>query len=178
MGSRRDRRKRARKREASVTTQKQVHTETLPSDDRSPRVAKEPSGEKQARTGEHPLAYQTERPAWRIRLIDRGGSWPITDDILISDIRPKLHHFESMTWNEIEAATTGGSRNRRKAHHEMPVYGLDAKAQKRLTDNKLDTDTLFRFKLGNKVRLWGIREQQIFNLLWYDPNHTVYPTEP
>ena len=91
-------------------------------------------------------------------------------------IRPKLHEFESMTWGEIETATTGG-KERHKAHHEMETYVLSPAAQKRLAEIKLDTfDALFRFRFDGRKRLWGIRDQHIFRLVWYDPDHTVYPT--
>jgi hypothetical protein len=37
---------------------------------------------------------------------------------------------------------------------------------------------MFRFRLGGKARLWGFRSERIFHVVWWDPDHRVYPTEP
>lgn len=42
---------------------------------------------------------------------------------------------------------------------------------------KLDeySDSIFSFALQNKLRIIGLRINEIFHILWYDPNHEVYP---
>jgi hypothetical protein len=39
-------------------------------------------------------------------------------------------------------------------------------------------EDIYRFRLGNKRRLWGFRRVNLFEILWYDPDHNVYPTDP
>jgi len=52
-------------------------------------------------------------------------------------------------------------------------------AQRRLQHLSLDDfDELFRFRLGNKRRLWGILDGDVFYPLWWDADHKVYPLEP
>ena len=41
-----------------------------------------------------------------------------------------------------------------------------------------DLDDLFRFRLGNKPRLWGVIHEGVFYPVWWDPEHKVYPTDP
>jgi len=41
----------------------------------------------------------------------------------------------------------------------------------------VDSEELFRFRLGNLPRLWGFRIVNEFYLLWYDPKHEIYPIE-
>jgi hypothetical protein len=48
-----------------------------------------------------------------------------------------------------------------------------------LQDLRLDDlDELFRFRLGNKPRLWGIIHEGVFFPVWWDPEHKIYPTDP
>lgn len=71
-----------------------------------------------------------------------------------------------MTWAEIE-----GDKN-----HFMPVGKVSKDAKQRLREIGLDDrDTLFSFRLSGKQRLWGYREEAVLYILWWDPEHTVYP---
>jgi len=38
-------------------------------------------------------------------------------------------------------------------------------------------DTAFRFRFSNKQRLWGYRIFTKFNIVWWDPEHMIYPAE-
>jgi hypothetical protein len=49
-------------------------------------------------------------------------------------------------------------------------------ARKRLEQLRLDdTDELFSLRLNGQERLWGIRSNDIFSLLWWDPKHEICP---
>jgi hypothetical protein len=39
-------------------------------------------------------------------------------------------------------------------------------------------DDVYRFRLSGERRLWGLRRQDTFYAIWWDPKHQVYPTEP
>jgi len=39
-------------------------------------------------------------------------------------------------------------------------------------------ESIFRFRLSNMRRLWGFRVVNQFQILWYDPEHNIYPTDP
>jgi len=61
----------------------------------------------------------------------------------------------------------------------MPTDKIEPPAQRRLDDLGIDdTGTLYQLKIPGgqgKQRLWGIRQENVFQILWWDPNHTVYP---
>ena len=74
-----------------------------------------------------------------------------------------------MKWVELE---------QQRSTHSMPTYKIVREAQNRLQEIELDeVEELYQLQLSNKGRIWGIRHRQIFDLLWWDPEHTVYPTE-
>jgi hypothetical protein len=69
---------------------------------------------------------------------------------------------------------TGGDQR----HKAYPVGIICHEAQKRLEEIGLDDlDEVFRFRLASKPRLYGFLVQHIFYVLWWDPEHNVYPTD-
>lgn len=89
-----------------------------------------------------------------------------------------LCSMNQLTWNEIRAQGASG----RKRHHDHPIGRLggrvrDALARRPELEEIVDSD-LFRFRLSGKKRLWGVIQEQTFYVLWRDPLHRVYPTEP
>jgi hypothetical protein len=85
-----------------------------------------------------------------------------------------------LTWAEIEAQRLGSGANRHKRHHSQEVRSLVSAAQADVTKRKLSEkfdDSMFRFRLNGEQRLWGFRRQHVFHVVWWDPEHKVYPTE-
>jgi len=37
-------------------------------------------------------------------------------------------------------------------------------------------DALYSLRLSGKLRLWGVRDRSVLQLLWYDPEHQVCPS--
>ncbi|MEP7350514.1 MAG: hypothetical protein ABI668_11285 [Sphingorhabdus sp.] len=79
---------------------------------------------------------------------------------------------------DFDSPVTTGGRDRHKMHHNMDVDILADEAQYRLIEIEKFADTIFRFRLGSKKRLWGFRIVNKFEILWYDPGHEIYPTDP
>ncbi len=117
-------------------------------------------------------------PSFSFRYIDKDGpwSWARVSQQHKAQILDFIGDMCSLSWPEI--AQQRDSRGQK--HHYQHVDSIDADARKRLSILKLedDTDWLYRFRLGNKQRLWGFRKQGVFQAIWWDPRHTVYPTEP
>ncbi len=109
-------------------------------------------------------------PAWHIGKIDLSGpfGWKeIGKDIFLEKIYPKFKYFESMNWHEIL------NRN----NHEVGVDRISKGARKRLEELRLDDiDYLVSLRFTGTQRVWGIRRSNIFQILWWDPFHKVYPT--
>lgn len=92
----------------------------------------------------------------------------------IKEIYPKLKEFESLTWREIETQTFG--RKNKTKHHSIEVSRLDDVARKRLKKLQLDDiDEVYSLRLEGKLRLFGLRKDNYFNLLWVDMDHQVCP---
>lgn len=121
---------------------------------------------------ETPRGYLHEKPVWRFNKYDK-DLWPVKIPDFIERIFDKLADYEGMTWQEIQSAS-GGKTYGTNSHFEN-VADLDKAAQKRLVELKLDdVDQLFSLRLTGKERLYGILENGVFAILWYDKEHEVY----
>jgi hypothetical protein len=127
----------------------------------SPAVAKQPRIE--STTG------KTGYPIWKVGQADFDGPWcpkRMQKDALLYIIA-RLKDFERNTWVDIQR---GGS-------HFIAVGSIIGEAQRRLQTLKLDdTDVLFSLRLSARERLWGLRSNDVFSLLWWDPDHQVCPS--
>ena len=148
-----------------------------------PRFAVDPDSAKRVRAGENPNSIFSMQMEWTHEAADCEGSWESGTprqwqiDCWNTIIFPKLSEWEKLTWSEIDNFTTGG-KERHKMHHNMDVSVLADEAKYRLIEIEKFSDIMFRFRLGAKRRLWGFRTVNKFEVIWYDPNHEVYPTEP
>ena len=134
-----------------------------------PGRKKEPTSGKQPRQQVSPDELQKRRIHWHLSSVDTGGDWSvlnIDNDYLLRQFIPKLKSFETMQWGELD-------RN----SHPMPVNKLCREAQNRLVEiGQDDAGQLYSLRFGGSERLWGIRDRAALRVLWWDPNHTVYPT--
>jgi len=139
--------------------------------EKKPRAAWQPKGQKQPRGGSFVPNISTMNFKWRCDRLDWDGPWSwhkIGLQLALSDVIPRLHQFETMTWAEVEGPT--GS-------HFIDCQTLCKDAQDRLQKIQENTDQLFSLRLGGKYRLWGVRDLATLRLVWWDPDHSVYPTE-
>lgn len=125
------------------------------------------------------LDLGNSEPCWSFGLLDEShvGSW---DWELSSSERGTFLKFlrdtQGTTWNQIRAQTAGGH----KKHHDMATDILCKEAKARLDELGLgDQESLFRFRLAGKLRVWGafIGRRHEFNVIWWDRDHEVYPTD-
>lgn len=122
---------------------------------------------------ENPEKFWKEKPSWRISMLEMCApfGWHKIDRTALDSIRQKLGHFESMTWNDI--LIKGNKQNHRVSRNK-----LSRDAQQRLEILKQDDiDELVSLHLSGKERIWGILESDVLRLLWWDPNHKVYPVQ-
>ncbi|HEV8065977.1 MAG TPA: hypothetical protein VGP46_14140 [Acidimicrobiales bacterium] len=123
--------------------------------------------------------YSQSHPTWRVSRLDlehdRWG-WHNLNVTGVVKVLEFLKQMEQLTWREIQAQQTGTSR-RGALHKYVPLESLCGAAQDRLTElNADDGSDLFRFRLGNMPRLWGLVEEATFYPLWWDPRHEVCPS--
>lgn len=121
-----------------------------------------------------PVDTGDERPAWRLSLlqmVDPFG-WHKLDVASAERVRARLANFETMTWNEI--LVQGNKR-----FHRIATKNICKEAYEKLVELKQeDTDELVSLGLTQVERAWGIKEGSVLKVLWWDPEHMVYPTKP
>jgi len=139
---------------------------------KKPKVRKTPSSKKIPRHEKSAANYNVEKPTWLFESLDLDGpfGWDAIDkNELISKVLPRIKNLETMTWQEIF--------NDRKRNHEVELNGLSKAAKDRLIKiNKDHHDSLVSLILGGKPRIWGIRSGSSLKILWWDPEHAVYPS--
>ncbi|MEL6853921.1 MAG: hypothetical protein AAFO83_02295 [Cyanobacteria bacterium J06607_13] len=158
--AKRDKKKRAKTKQAPTQQDKTVKTKSLPKTKKEPKTALEPT------------SFNHKRPAWRVshlEMVDPYG-WHETDAVTLKRIREKLGDFESMTWNQILV-------DGKKRHHSIRIDQIAKPALKRLREiEQDDIDRLVSLSLSGKQRVWGILEEGVLRLLWWDPNHKICPS--
>lgn len=120
----------------------------------------------------------TGKPHFRFEMVDRDGKFKFTldrDDFLHRLVFEKIMEYSCMMWSEIERQTHDGGKS--KHHFLENTDKLSKEAKERIKKLKIEdlTDSIFSFALMNKIRIIGIRQGDYFFVLWYDPEHEVYP---
>lgn len=83
-------------------------------------------------------------------------------------VTSRLADFEAMTWDQI--LDTGS--------HRIALARLCKAAQERLAAiGQDDLDELVSFRVTGVRRVWCIQDGPIMRVLWWDPEHKVYPVE-
>lgn len=129
-------------------------------------------GSKQPRTTEG-VDFRGLTPVWRVgrlEMVDPFG-WHVLDARGVEDVRLRLKDFESMTWMEI---LVGG----RKQHHPIQVDRLCKAARDRLAELELDQiEELVSLRVNARARIFGIRDANVLDVLWWDPDHAICPSK-
>lgn len=116
---------------------------------------------------------------------DREGAWswgqlrnwhPTPGD---SHVYGLLDPYAHKTWGEIHGERVGKKSKRKPPDKRHKAYDLSLiceEAYKRLVTLQLDDrETIFRFRFGGMIRIYGFIVGTEFHLLWYDPDHKIYP---
>ena len=87
-------------------------------------------------------------------------------------IFPHISSYKEKTWLEIENEVSG----KHKRNKSYTIDKICHEAQRRLGEIQLeDLDEIFRFRLASRQRLYGFRICEVFFILWWDPDHKIYP---
>ncbi|MDQ2731149.1 MAG: hypothetical protein M3Y56_05780 [Armatimonadota bacterium] len=132
---------------------------------KQPRDEIKDSPRKEPRTAER---TETIRPLWSFKYIDVGGPWcfGVMSGETLRTVLQRLKGFESLTWSEL----------RSQGSHDVELFNLIKEAQERLIELKQEEiDALYSLRVSNKERIWAIKQGHILRLLWWDPEHQIYP---
>lgn len=108
------------------------------------------------------------------RHVDHGGPWGFESmspgDVV--ELFEGLGKFESMTVGELAASD----------NHHFVEYGdmsqcPNPEPVRRLAEHYQGADTVCRLRLSGKKRLYGIRQKHVFAILWWDPEHEIWPSQ-
>jgi|SRR5689334_19330 len=117
-------------------------------------------------------ATSDERLCWRFEHVDHEGRWGFCamDPAVWPEVMKKMTECESMTVREL--------RNTWRLFKEYDLPGgLCREAWDRLVAMKRDDQTkIQRLEFTGTQRLYGFLEGNIFHVVWWDPNHEVYPS--
>lgn len=113
-------------------------------------------------------------------MIDIGGAFAFDVnrlDFEHKEFLEKLIAYTNMTWGEIRKQTHDKS-NKSKHHFLTDIEKFSKAAQERVKIilSPEDTDRIYSFAFNNKLRIVGLRDHEKFHVLWYDPEHKIYPS--
>jgi hypothetical protein len=155
-----------------VSKDKKARVKREPSFSKTPRAGVNVAPGKTLRVAQEPQSIMEVRPSWRLSNLRMKGpfGW---DSIDRDDMKQVVAHFkslESMTWSDILVAG-------RKHNHHCDVGGMSREAQTCIEEDwQGGADDVLTIRLTNRKRVWGILEGPIVYLLWWDPDHDVYPS--
>jgi hypothetical protein len=119
---------------------------------------------------EEPADPTARTPVWAFRIVDIGGPWCWTRMSArdAEAVLRRLGSFETMTWREIDGRT--GS-------HGVDFVDLAKEARRRLEEiEQDDAAEYFSLRIDGPGRVWGIRDEHVLKVLWWDPAHEVCPS--
>jgi hypothetical protein len=101
----------------------------------------------------------------------------VREDYFWKHIHPKLSTLENMTWADLEGQSYSSGGRRKSSNHWVLIKDLAKEARRRIDElNYDDHETIFSIRLSGTQRLYGFRENNYFRILWYDPNHKIFPS--
>lgn len=140
--------------------------------DKRARAKHEPSFNNVPKVAAEPRSIMDQQPAWRLgnmRMEPPFGWDTVTRDDMTQIVR-HLKGLESMTWSAILIGA-------KKYNHHCDVAGMSREARACLDDDwQGGADEMLTMRLTNKKRVWGVLDGPIVHLLWWDPEHDVYPS--
>lgn len=96
---------------------------------------------------------------------------------LIVEIIHKLESYETQIWTDLKNAS-GGKRDKGGSNnHFIDATKLPNSLRKEYIRRNLmeSYDRVFSLRLTGTKRLIGYVRQGVFYILWYDPNHQIFP---
>ena len=112
---------------------------------------------------------ETLRLEFRAGKMDMEGKWGWSNFEIdcIKQFLEKFFEIQKLTWQELG----------KSGSHPISFDKIVPQALKRLQELELDDcEYLYSIRMTGKSRLWGLRDQNIFWILWWDPNHEICPS--
>lgn len=147
-----------------------------------PKKTKKPESKAGKTTAKVEKNSDTQCVVWTFDKIDSSGEYAFDVDKIEHDgnlniILKRMTEFSKITWADIKKQTH--SRSNHTCHHYLDGDGLSKTALERINTMgyDYDIDSIFSFRFESTLRIIGIRENEVFHVVWYDPNHKFYPSK-
>lgn len=114
--------------------------------------------------------YRSRTPVWSFIKYAKAGTfaWTALTGADLPRVFNALAGYEGMNWCQIET----------KPHcHVMEVSVCHRDIGEYLTNQGLDIDSLFQLSTGNKGRIFGVRIEHVFQIIFWDCDHQGFKTE-
>lgn len=154
-------------------------------------MAKRPKGTQPTRSKQHGPRPSKARPqpdnialSWRFSTLDRAypqeGGWSAIDDADLHRIVECIAALDDRSMTQVLAGSSTSQRYFAVYDQATVDRGFSADAKRQLADRERDDATeIARIRVGGTKRLYAVKTPRgVFELLWWDPNHQIYPTEP
>ena len=114
-----------------------------------------------------------ERPCWRFTHVDHDGPWGFdkVEPSVLCNILVRLGNFESMTLNKV--FRSGGYPG--KDYEVAAIPNSDALARLEAI-GLADQTKIWVLRLGGEPRLYGFLDENIFHIVFWDPEHEIWPS--
>ena len=157
----------------SRETRKMSYSSTKSTGNPKPQVSKRTN--KSEDTAE---SYYDKYPRWMFQRCDFDHSkWGmLCNSGKLTDFFRYLSNLECQKWGEILTDKSGRRSNTR--NHHIPLTDIIREAQKRATEINVDEfDDLCSIAVSGRMRVWGYIIDGLFYIIWFDPEHEIYPSE-
>lgn len=139
-----------------------------------------PSGvAERKRTGDPALllpsgSTSSERVCWRLEHLDIDGPWGLKsldhDRLLL--LLTEMAKFESMTINELFHRGEWPGKC-----HDVPALPNRVALERLEVIGLPDMTKIWKLRIGGTGRLWGFLAGNVFHVVWWDPEHEVWPSK-
>jgi hypothetical protein len=112
---------------------------------------------------------------FRFDLVDVGGPWCPAKMGAESwaTVLGKLRDFETM---KVSAAFFSGGYPGKDYSNVSDCLGNTIMSRLEEIEQDDAADNIAALRLGGKLRLWGVRKGNEFSILWWDPDHGIWPS--
>jgi hypothetical protein len=117
------------------------------------------------------LTHHNHRISWRFSAADNEGDFAWAN---VGETRLKEVHDRLCEWEAMDMASLLECRN-----CYTDLSKLSSTARKRLEAiQRDDAESLYSYRVTKKARLWCMDapDEGVMYVLWWDPNHLVYPS--
>jgi hypothetical protein len=120
-----------------------------------------------------PLDFRSQYFVYRLKNIDYKGRWGwsrLKPNDKWHEVVKKLDDYQTQKWGGVLLASGGKSSGTN--NHVLSTANLNDCAQKRLIEIERDDVTdIYSIRLSATERVYGTREQNFFDMLWFDDDH-------